>query len=307
MFGYTLPVESTLSSKDAMTYRNYYCETCHQLRDGYGVLSTVAVNYEMTFANILLNSVSESGIEMKGAPNKSFCVLRHGVSGSELMSALAAYTVLVTNNSLVDDETDGPDLRSKFGLLALNKAIEKAKGDYPSFQAHIEKGYSALLDAERDRCSDALVMGRLSAASMMGVLGDILGEGFDDDLKDLFLNLGIWVYVMDAIEDLDEDFSEGNYNPFLVSAQGYTRSKTYVESNIYLFGETMGKCIGDIQSAYSRIRPRVRMNRDILDNIIYSGIPASAHRILRGDRSMSPNVMNAINGRLNRGTERYYI
>ncbi|MDD2779407.1 MAG: DUF5685 family protein, partial [Candidatus Methanomethylophilaceae archaeon] len=66
MFGYTLPVESTLSSKDAMTYRNYYCETCHQLRDGYGVLSTVAVNYEMTFANILLNSVSESGIGMKG-------------------------------------------------------------------------------------------------------------------------------------------------------------------------------------------------------------------------------------------------
>ncbi len=142
---------------------------------------------------------------------------------------------------------------------------------------------------------------------MMGVLGDILGEGFDDDLKDLFLNLGIWVYVMDAIEDLDEDFSQGNYNPFLVNASEYTGSRNYVESNIYLFSETMGECVGSIQSAYSRIRPRIRINGDILDNIIFSGIPASAHRIIRGDRSMSPNVMNAINGRLNRGTQRYYI
>ncbi len=307
MFGYTLPVESALSSRDAMAYRNYYCETCHQLRDGYGVLSTVAVNYEMTFANILLNSVSESGVEMKGVPNKSFCVLRHGIEGSDLMSALAAYTVLITNNSLVDDETDGPDLRSKMGLLALNRAIGKAKRDYPSFQMHIDKGYSALLDAERERCSDPLAMGRLSAASMMGVLGEILGDGFDDDLRDLFLSLGVWVYVMDAIEDLDEDFSEDNYNPFLVNADGYTGSKSYVENNIYLFGETMGMCIGDIQSAYSRIRPRIRINGEILDNIIYTGIPASAHRIIRGDRSMSPNVMNAINGRLNRGTERYYV
>jgi hypothetical protein len=307
MFGYTLPVESALTSKDALIYRNYYCETCHQLRDGYGVLSTVAVNYEMTFANIMLNSVSESGTELKGTPNKSFCVLRRGIPDSELMSALAAYTVLVTNNSLVDDETDGPDLKSKFGLLALNRAIEKAKRDYPSFQTHIDNGYNALLDAEGRGCSDPIAMGRLSAASMIGVLSDILGDGFDQDLRDLFLSLGVWVYVMDAVEDLDEDFYEGNYNPFLSGTGGFTDSRSFVNENIYLFGETMGRCIGDIQSAYSRIRPRVMINGDILDNIIHYGIPASAHRIIRGDRSMSPNVMNAINGRLNRGTDRHYI
>lgn len=307
MFGYTLPVESMLSLKDASRYRNYYCETCHQLRDGYGVLSTMAVNYEMTFANILLNSVSESGIWMDGRPNRRFCVLRHGVQGSDLMSALAAYTVLVTNNSLVDDETDGPDMRSKLGLLLFNRAVGKAKSDHPSFQEHIEKGYSELLEAERRGCSDPIAMGRLSAASMIGVLGEILGGELDDDLADLFLNLGVWVYVMDAVEDLDEDFSEGSYNPFLADAEGFANARSYIEGNIYLFGETIGGCVGDVQRSYSKIRSRIRMNGEILDNIIYSGVPASAHRVLRGDRSMSPNVMNAINGRLRRGSERYYI
>ena len=42
-------------------------------------------------------------------------------------------------------------------------------------------------------------------------------------------------------------------------------------------------------------------NGDILDNIIYQGIPFSTHRIIRGDKSMSLSVKNMIRGRMNRG------
>ena len=61
MFGYTFPIEPMMTNEEQAAYRAYYCETCHQLRDGYGVMSTVIVSYEMTFANIILNSVLEEG------------------------------------------------------------------------------------------------------------------------------------------------------------------------------------------------------------------------------------------------------
>ena len=36
MFGYTFPIEPMMTNEEQAAYRAYYCETCHQLRDGYG-------------------------------------------------------------------------------------------------------------------------------------------------------------------------------------------------------------------------------------------------------------------------------
>ena len=63
----------------------------------------------------------------------------------------------------------------------------------------------------------------------------------------------------------------------------------------------MGKVIGMVQSAYSSLRNDIRYNGDILDNIIYQGIPYSAHRIIRGDKTMSLSLTNMITARMNRG------
>ena len=302
MFGYTIPIESSLPQEDRISYRNYYCETCHHLREEYGFIPTLTVNYEMTFAALFFNSILEEGEKLQYNPRKHFCIIRKSASHTELMHKLTAYSILVANNSLLDDKMDdGGSLKANLGLLGLNRAITKARNEFPEYDEAILKGYAKLREIEATGESDPIVMGSYSAQSMIDVLELMLGDKFDDRMHELFRNLGIWVYVMDAIEDLDDDKSEGAYNPFLAANPDFTNKKEFVKNNIFPIGEIMGGIIGRIQAAYASLRDDLRFNENILDNIIYQGLSFSAHRIIRGDKLMDMSITKMITGRMNRG------
>ena len=302
MFGYTIPIESALPLEDRIVYRNYYCETCHHLREEYGFIPTLTVNYEMTFAALFFNSILDEGKKLDHIPKKHFCLIRHSASDTELMHRLTAYTILVANNSLLDDKMDnGGSLKANLGLLGLNRAIRKAKDEFPEYNEAILKGYDKLREIEASGESDPVVMGGYSAQSMIDVLEIMLGDRFDSKMHELFRNLGIWVYVMDAVEDLDDDKNEGTYNPFIASNPDFTNKREFVKNNIFAIGETMGGIIGRIQASYASLRGDLRFNVNILDNIIYQGVPFSAHRIIRGDKLMNVTITDMITGRMNRG------
>ncbi len=300
MFGYTFPIEPSMSSEDQAAYRAYYCETCHQLRDGYGVMSTVIVSYEMTFANIILNSVLEEGVIRDRPNNGKLCVLRHSDAHTDLLKSLAAYTVLVANNGLIDDKVDGPSLKSSLALLWLNRSIERARKDFPEYDELIMKGYAMLREKEAAGCSDPIEMGKASAASMIWVLREMIGDRWTPELEQLFENMGIWVYVMDALEDLDDDFKEDQYNPFLCGCGDFTTGKEYISKNIYRISGIINSIVTNIQSSYLKVRERMRANQTVTDNIVYQGIPVAVRRVMSGESKMQPSVRNLFSGRINR-------
>ena len=300
MFGYTFPIEPMMTNEEQSAYRAYYCETCHQLRDGYGVMSTVIVSYEMTFANIVLNSVLKGGVIDKEPKAGKLCVFRHSDNHTELLRRLAAYTVLVANNGLNDDKLDGPSVKSNLGLLWLNRSIERAKRDFPGYDELIMKGYGILREKEQAGCDDPVEMGKASAASMIWVLREMVGEEWTSDLEQLFENMGVWVYVLDAIEDLDDDFKDHQYNPFLVGCEDFTTGRDYIQRSIYRISGILNGIIANIQTAYQRIRPQMVANQTVTDNIIYQGVPVAVRRVMAGESKMQPSVRNLFAGRINR-------
>lgn len=300
MFGYTFPIEPSMTADEALAYRSYYCETCHQLRDGYGVMSTVIVSYEMTFASIILNAVMSEGIRGVKPNAGKLCVFKHSENRTALLRRLAAYTVLVANNALVDDRLDGPSMKSNLAMLWLNRSIAKAGRDFPEYDDLIMKGYGLLREKEAQGCGDPIEMGRASAASMVWVMREMNKGEWDGDLDALFENMGIWVYVMDAIEDLDDDFKEGQYNPFLAGCTDFTCGREYIEKNIYRISEILNTIVGNIQSSYRKVRERMRFNASIADNIVYEGIPVAIRRVIAGESKMQPSIRNIFAGRINR-------
>ena len=74
MFGYTVPLYQRMSARNLDDYQRYYCETCHQLRSQFGLVSTAAVNYDMTFNTIILNSVRDGDNSFPGTPKSVGCV-----------------------------------------------------------------------------------------------------------------------------------------------------------------------------------------------------------------------------------------
>ncbi len=300
MFGYAVPIDIMMSSKDASAYRGYYCETCHQLRDGYGVMSTVIVSYELTFASIILNSFVKDGVQIEKPKTGTLCVMRHGSVHTELMKKIAAYTILVANNDLIDDKLDGPSFKSNFGLIWMNHSIMKAQKDYPEFDRAILEGYELLREKEKSGCSDPIEMGETSAKSMVDVMRLINGDEWNEDLEQLFLNLGAWVYVMDAIDDLSEDWRNKQYNPFLVNCEEFPGAVPFIENNVYYISETLNTLVGRIQSAYAKLRPKMVHNVGIMDNVIYQGIPVSIRRVMSGNSKMRPKISDMVSGKLNR-------
>ncbi|MCQ2056432.1 MAG: DUF5685 family protein [archaeon] len=289
MFGYIIPIENELSLSQKATYRNYYCETCHHLKEKYGYMSTLTVNYEMTFATIFFDSILHKNELFHKQKKARFCIFGHSVCDKKLMHELAAYTVLAINNSLIDDREDNTHfLRTKLALLCLNRAIVKAKKEFPKYDVLILNGYKKLRKAELMKESDPLIMGAYSAQSMLDVFSLMLGSKFSDGLYKLFKSLGIWIYIMDAIEDLDEDDSRGTYNPFLINDTNFKNKRQFINDNAFDIGELVGGITNNIQKSYLSLRSNLKSNTEILDNIIFRGVPLSSHKIICGNTS--PNL-----------------
>ena len=76
--------------------------------------------------------------------------------------------------------------------------------------------------------------------------------------------MGKWVYLMDALDDLEEDRKTGDYNPFLLAYAGQSMEELR-ENARALLNVTMAEAAAAMELAeYRRFKP-------IIDNVIYLG------------------------------------
>ncbi len=301
MLGYTLPYYNRLSPADNRVYRRYYCEGCHQLKQGFGLRSTLTVNYDMTFNTILLNGIAGDVLDFEGT-HRRLCFLDRPKADSDLLKKMAAYTLILTKWELHDDETDKPSIKTKGASAMLKGAIDRAVEAYPEYDAMVGEGFARLHEMELEGCKDAVLMGKTFGEGLIGALRDIAGDHACEDLDNVFRQLGTVVYLMDAIDDLDEDFKGGTYNP-LLPEKGYTNSSDFRLKNVYSLTSMLNEQIGSLQGSYSKIRPLLRAGQGICDNIVYLGIPDSAKKVMMGSSTAKTSVTNVLSNRKQRMSE----
>ncbi len=298
MLGYTVPFYGRLSPADRNVYRKYYCEGCHQLRDGFGLTGTLTVNYDMTFNTILLNGIVGDVLEFEGTTSKP-CILCKPKADSDLMRKMAAYTLILAKWELHDDDTDKPSVKAKVASVTLARAIDKAVSMYPEYDRMVGVGFDNLRELEISGCKDARLMGLTFGEGLIGALRDVAGDYSSEDLDNVFRELSAIVYLMDCVDDLDEDFMEGTYNP-LLPEKGYTNAMDFRLKNVYELTSLFNTTIGSLQSSYSKVRPKMKGNVGICDNIVYYGIPDSAKKVMMGSSSAKLSVKNLIFNRKER-------
>jgi hypothetical protein len=112
------------------------------------------------------------------------------------------------------------------------------------------------------------------------------------------MNLGTMVYVIDAVDDIDEDNRNGTFNPFLQGRESVDK-ETFIRNNVYGITDMMRNITEKIQASYSSIRGSMGFHHGIADNVIFHGIPASIKKALCGCSS-EPGIMNMMSSRLMR-------
>lgn len=300
MFGYTIPVYNRMAAPDMEAYRRYYCETCHQLKAGYGLVSTSAVNYDMAFNLIVLSAVDGTCTDFAGTPGSLRCVFRHPGADSDLFRKMAGYTVLLTKWELYDDLVDKPSLKTRFIDLVLQKAIAKAESEYPEQDRTVGKGFGELRRLEKEQCTDPVLMGRTFGGYLSEPMEGMAPDEAREDLRELFTSLTAIVYVMDAVDDIEDDYMDGTFNPFLVGRDDFVNRARFMEENMYSVARIVKGCVQDLQDAYARVRPRMKALQGVTDNIVYFGIPESAKDAIAGRGGAKMSVKNALDRRSDR-------
>ena len=156
----------------------------------------------------------------------------------------------------------------------------QAKKAYPEIERIVrenmatQEGLEKAQVASVDRAADA-------TATMVAQVSDyILGEYATAYTRKLFYIIGKWIYMIDALDDYDEDVKKGAYNPFRL-AYGADSQGALME------GEYGNEVRGFFTSVFAEIRECLSnitfyFNRDLSDNILLRGMPVVTKYILNG-------------------------
>ncbi len=273
MFGYVRPDRDRLAGGAWERYQAAYCGLCHCLREVCGPAARFILNYDFVFLFLLLDG-GEAGTCRRRCPRHP----REGrpcLARSPAMELCARESVILAAYQLADGVADGRGLarwRSRGARWALGRAYGAARAARPDFDRHVAACLGELDALERarspqlDRAADAF------ARLLAGAAPETGEEALDRPRRQLLYHLGRWVYLADAVDDLEEDARAGRYNP-VAARFGGAVDRDYLET-------TMGHSLALCQSAF-QLLPRTPW-ADILENILYLGLPGVQTLVLTG-------------------------
>ncbi len=295
MFGYVLVNKPELKIKEFDLYKSYYCGLCHTLKDRYGQLGRMTLNYDMTFLVMLLCDLYDE----KDSQGCSRCVVhpvqKHCSRTNAATEYCADMCMLLTYYKCLDDWND--DRKISKGILSKILALKckKVWKDYPKKaefvkaqlaelsaiersvhrEQNVEKAGCKVETAEKSTGGKAQTVDEASGHNAQNIdeaartFGKLMAEIFvykDDywkeDLYKVGFYLGKFIYLLDAYEDIEKDIKSGSYNPFKEMYQEQDFDQKVLDLLMLM--------IGECTDAFERL-PLVE-NIEILRNILYSGV-----------------------------------
>lgn len=258
MFGNIVANFEDLDEEETARYQELYCGLCHTIKERYGQLPRAGLSFDLTFFVLILNSLYEPD-EKKGS---SICIMhpieKRGYTKSVYSEYAADLSVLMTYHKCLDDWHDDGKLVSRGAAKLLENSYAKACERRPYQASRIEE-----LLGEINRLE---IQEETSLDDAANCFGELMGEllAYQDDhwsgqLKDFGIELGRFVYAMDAAIDREDDDKSGSYNPFV--ARGIDPTTTRMMLTVL---------IGKAAAAFEKL-PLVQDIR-LLRSVLYAGV-----------------------------------
>ena len=258
MFGYVMANLKELDKSRRNRYSAVYCGICRGIRGQCSQLCRLGLSYDMAFLSMLLMSLYEP----EEAGGKHACVLHPARpwTDNEYIRYGADMNVALAYYNLLDDYEDEGKLSAKLLCGVFGKELDRIQKTYPRQCEAIAEGIRALNQLEKENCANP----DLPAGCFGKLMGELLVYREDlwaPTLRKMGDALGRFIYLADAAVDYRRDLKKKQYNPYL--AMGMAENWEAWDQYLVL---ALHRCT----DAYERL-PLVQ-DKDILDNILYSGI-----------------------------------
>ena len=261
MFGYVTANSEELKIKDYNFYRSCYCGLCRTLKERHGLLAPLTLSYDMTFAVLLLSALYEDPFET----GSSRCIVhpakKHPTRINKWTEYAADMTILLAYHNLMDDWMDERDFTHLAFAKTLEHAYKKVEKEYPRQTQAVKTFIANTTEAEKRGDTDLdLVSG--FTGQFLGTLFAVEDDIWKDSLYKTGFYLGKFIYLMDAVDDLEKDRKKGTYNPLLAISERKD-FEAYIENTLVMM---MAECSKNFE-----LLPIIQYT-DILRNILYSGV-----------------------------------
>ena len=280
MFGYVLPARDKLSEEELQRFQSVYCGLCFALGERCGFVSRFLLNYDFTFLAILL-SPEEGGecaqCRCAAHPFRKRCVAKR----NEALDHAADLSIVLAWWQLCDHVEDKrflSGLKYRAAKLLLKRSYRKAKSHAPDFDRRVEQHLKELAAVESSCCKSIDAAAEPFAALMAALAAEVEDERKRRILEQIFYHLGRWIYLIDAADDLEEDYKNGEYNP-LHFRYRLTGGMLPPEAKNAL-AETLDMSISQMASAYELWDFGVW--KPILNSVFYAGLYAVGNSVLEG-------------------------
>lgn len=215
MFGYVRPDGET--EADRAHFSAAYCGLCRVLGMRYGPIARLILSYDLTFLAVLLWPPGELP-----TPAQKSCLahpLRKRACFPEnpALDLAADYSVILSWQQIQDKLEDPGGKKRKFqgAERLLRPACQRAEAVRPDFARTVRVHLDELHALEAHRCPTLDEPAHAFAQILSGAAGEVAETAHRRILEQILYHLGRWIYLVDAADDLMEDFRTGSYNPLL--------------------------------------------------------------------------------------------
>ena len=262
MFGYVRINKMDLTFREYEHYKAYYCGLCKYLKRNHTELSRMTINYDITFLIVLLSSIYQPSAQVFHEKCIVDPVKKKKHIINEITEYAASMNILLAYYKLEDDVKDEGDIKSRLVRRAYRKSFKTAYDKYPQKADFIKACLGELRSLEEDQ-STSIDQTSNCFARLLEEIFDYKDDEYRDRLRKVGFNIGKYIYIMDAYEDLDQDLEKGRYNPFSSYKDDREGLKVKVDK---LIGMTLAR----LEEAILNLD--IKVNKSIIDNIIYSGV-----------------------------------
>lgn len=259
MFGYLAARADKLDEAQFARYRSCYCGLCKALKDRHGHLSRLTLNYDLTFAVLLLNSLYEPGEHSGELRCAAHPAKPHAWWQSEMTDYAADVNVMLAYLKCMDNWNDDANLISLAQVSVLKRAYRELAEKYPRQHAAMSGSLAALSELEKN-CDESPDSAAAAFGEFMAELFVYREDRWSDTLRAMGRALGRFLYIMDAAMDLDADTLHNSYNPF---------RRYYGLDNEQRFRDILKMLLAECVFYFDKL-PLV-LDADILKNILCFG------------------------------------
>lgn len=282
MFGYVQPLKPELKIKEYEAYKGYYCGLCKAIKENYTHTARFMLNYDCATLSLLLASMSDSMPKVVRERCIVSPVRKKTVVRAEEASYAAAVNVLLGCARIDDNVRDEGRLLAHILRLFYRPLAHRARREHEALAAEFTQRLEQLWALEREGCRDvdavADAFAQLLAAVFAGAPFDFLDEAAKKALWHFGYNLGRWIYIADAVSDIEKDAKSKSYNVFLLRAEGAADVRQAVSAEAAF---NMNMSLAQACNAYELLA--IKRDKPLLDNIMYLGLAKKTEDVLKGE------------------------